>query len=336
MGRCVFWCALAFAVTLVYSVAAALLLTGLLPAAVGLAAHIVGEATGDQFLKTCDNLINLFIQLGALAIFGAWWRALDGHAMLRGRRRGLLRGALARAQRVGGVVGAGVALQLLLSIVLTTLRNLAVPVMEEYTTRMDAAGTSEFTVLSLVVLAVGAPLLEELMCRGVMFEFALRAVTAEPLGIWSGPHGRRRAAREGSLRRRARRVSPRQFWCANLIQAALFGMAHGNVVQAVYATALGLVLGWVAWRTGRLRYNMLLHLTLNASSYAVDALWGVLAPFGIVVFIAVPVLVALWGIEAFRAGSVPVAGLIGAGGSRDAAAAMGEAPRDAAGDTLSC
>ncbi len=45
--------------------------------------------------------------------------------------------------------------------------------------------------------------------------------------------------------------------------AALFALFHGNLSQAFYAFLLGLVLGYVYLRSGRMRYNCALHICIN-------------------------------------------------------------------------
>ena len=64
----------------------------------------------------------------------------------------------------------------------------------------------------------------------------------------------------------------RAFWVANVLQALAFGVLHMNIIQGSYAFALGILQGWVFWRTGKLGYAMLLHFALNASSYLVAPL----------------------------------------------------------------
>ena len=62
-----------------------------------------------------------------------------------------------------------------------------------------------------------------------------------------------------------------------------------NLIQGSYAFALGIVEGWVFWRTGKLRYSILLHFALNASSYLVAPL----APY--INMLPAPVMFALFG-----------------------------------------
>lgn len=45
--------------------------------------------------------------------------------------------------------------------------------------------------------------------------------------------------------------------------ALLFAMLHGNISQMFYAFALGVIFGWVALRTGRIRETVALHAAIN-------------------------------------------------------------------------
>ena len=50
---------------------------------------------------------------------------------------------------------------------------------------------------------------------------------------------------------------------AIIVSAFAFGLFHGNLYQLFYATALGLVLGYVYTKTRRSIYNCLLHIAVN-------------------------------------------------------------------------
>ena len=50
---------------------------------------------------------------------------------------------------------------------------------------------------------------------------------------------------------------------AVILSALMFGLFHGNFSQMFYAFLLGLVLGYVYLRTGRLRYTIALHMIIN-------------------------------------------------------------------------
>lgn len=50
---------------------------------------------------------------------------------------------------------------------------------------------------------------------------------------------------------------------AILVSAVVFGLVHGNINQFLYATAFGVMAGYVYVHTGKIRYTMALHMMLN-------------------------------------------------------------------------
>ena len=59
------------------------------------------------------------------------------------------------------------------------------------------------------------------------------------------------------------RLRPYGETCALAVSAVLFGLFHGNLTQFCYGGLLGIVFGYVYLKTGRLRYSVLLHMTIN-------------------------------------------------------------------------
>jgi sodium transport system permease protein len=59
---------------------------------------------------------------------------------------------------------------------------------------------------------------------------------------------------------------------AILITSVVFGISHGVLQQSLSATVMGLVLGWIAYRTGSVLPGILLHLTNNALSVSMQRL----------------------------------------------------------------
>lgn len=53
---------------------------------------------------------------------------------------------------------------------------------------------------------------------------------------------------------------------AILFTAVMFGLMHKNLSQILYATAIGIILGYVSVKTGRLIYNSLIHIMINSYS----------------------------------------------------------------------
>ncbi len=52
-------------------------------------------------------------------------------------------------------------------------------------------------------------------------------------------------------------------WPAVLVGALIFSLVHGNFFQIFYAFAVGVLLGWLYLRTGKILYPILLHFTVN-------------------------------------------------------------------------
>ena len=55
-------------------------------------------------------------------------------------------------------------------------------------------------------------------------------------------------------------------WTAILVSSLLFACMHGNLIQVFYAFLLGLLLGYIYERSGKLRYTLLVHILINAYS----------------------------------------------------------------------
>ena len=230
-----------------------------------LAAQVAALVAIELALPSFDTDRLAFLATAASLVLAVlWWRHLRPGARLRREvarpsrpeRRVLLTCAL---------LVLGLVLQVTLSIVLTMVLPLFPEVMEFYLELMELVGISGQTdLVTLLDIAVLAPIAEEAICRGVALEFCLRATCPEP----------RHAARGD--------VPTARFWAANVAQALIFAVMHLNIIQGAYALALGLLLGWIVRRTGRLRYAALLHMAVNASSELMDVLdpllGGVLVP----------------------------------------------------------
>lgn len=61
-------------------------------------------------------------------------------------------------------------------------------------------------------------------------------------------------------------------WIAIAISAILFGMVHGNVQQFVHATLIGLILGWMYYRTDSILPGVLFHWVNNSAAYVISNL----------------------------------------------------------------
>lgn len=257
-----------------------------------------GFFTGDVETVFDDSLVYALAlaQLLTLAVTMPWWWCrIRPRSFSSARDRELPRGD-ALFMRVVGIILLGVAMQMIISYILSLVLPMFPALEEGYDEMMNDGTTSELSAISLLVVAVGAPISEEIACRGLMLEFSLRALCPEWREAWR-ERGRRHRARLPLGDASAMRVPPARFWIANLIQAVLFGILHMNLVQGIYAGAMGLVFGWVFWRSGKMRYNICLHLALNFSSYfvgVIDVVFGLLGPIvELIAFIAMLVLGAI-------------------------------------------
>lgn len=128
----------------------------------------------------------------------------------------------------------GIFLNLAFISILTFVYQLlpASEVMERYSELMEKImGGSAFLVLLVTVVA--APLTEEIMVRGVIYNDFKKATSVR---------------------------------VALLIQALVFGLIHGNIVQGTYAFILGLILGSIYHRYKTIWASILLHFSFNLTS----------------------------------------------------------------------
>ncbi|HMG09671.1 MAG TPA: CPBP family intramembrane glutamic endopeptidase [Mucilaginibacter sp.] len=88
-------------------------------------------------------------------------------------------------------------------------------------------------VFSLVTVIIAAPIMEEILCRGILLKGLLK------------------------------NYSPQK---AILISAIFFGVMHLNPWQALPAFCAGLFLGWVFYKTQSVIPGMIIHATINATA----------------------------------------------------------------------
>ena len=62
-------------------------------------------------------------------------------------------------------------------------------------------------------------------------------------------------------------MSKKNHWVAIMISAAIFGVVHANLAQFINALLMGLILGWMYYRTGSLVPGILLHWVNNTMAY---------------------------------------------------------------------
>lgn len=140
---------------------------------------------------------------------------------------------------VGMMVGTALCAQFACAIVLQIFAKAFPGIYGNYEKLMEV---SDINVLpawaTLLIVAVWAPLAEELVFRAMLF----------------------RTLRKGFC-----------FWAAALISGAAFGIYHMNLVQGIYAGLLGLLLAWFYEKTNSLLGCYLFHFLFNLLNYALPA-----------------------------------------------------------------
>lgn len=135
---------------------------------------------------------------------------------------------------------AGVLIQIMVDGILTLVSPLFPKTFDAYYKLISNVSGMNVTVPMVLASYVIAPIGEELFFRGVIMGYAKRYMPAA---------------------------------CAIVFQGILFGLYHGNIVQGIYASILGCVLGYVAHRTNNLAYSMLLHFSINISLLFIPSAW---------------------------------------------------------------
>ena len=228
-----------------------------------------------------------------------WWRYLWPRSFMarwQGERP-LGGGAHGAWRRIACVIVIGLALQVVVGYVTDAVLSLLPEAAADYSELVEETGLGDTSYLAVLTTVLGAPFCEELLVRGVIFEFSLRAFNPQCRPLWK----RRRymQAQDSSMVPWAA-PSTWGIAAALVLQAAVFGFMHMNWVQGCYAGAAGLIFGWVLVTTGKLRYTILLHFAFNAGSYLMTLLWFVNTPFDAVVTVAIAGIILVEAMRSLR------------------------------------
>ena len=178
-----------------------------------------------------NTIAMIVFSIFCVALFGIWYyKSCGGDFRLNLKKT-------VHPLQIIGIILLVPGTQFLSSILVSMISTIFPSWLEAYESLLENAGINEnISALMLIYSVCLAPISEELIFRGVTLRIARRAFP---------------------------------FWVANIIQAALFGAFHMNVLQACYAFALGLVLGYVCEHGGSIYYTIFFHFLFN--------LWGTTA-----------------------------------------------------------
>ena len=127
-------------------------------------------------------------------------------------------------------------------------------IMENYNELIETSGLTDNSVLTFVCVIVIGPIVEELVFRGLSY---------------------------GYLRKSGLSAIP-----AIIIQALLFGLFHMNLVQGLYATVLGIAIGYVRYKFDSVSLGVLFHMLFNIfDSFSGGQLQNVDEMYQVIIFI---------------------------------------------------
>jgi hypothetical protein len=140
------------------------------------------------------------------------------------------------------VVGFGMFLNLLMLTILSFVSELEVfsKPMNRYDKLMEETFNGPFIII-LIAVIIAAPLFEEIVVRGIVFNDFKKALPV---------------------------------WMAIIIQALIFGLMHMNLIQGSYATLLGIILGLIYYYYKSIWIPILMHFSFNLTSIMFEEIFG--------------------------------------------------------------
>lgn len=124
----------------------------------------------------------------------------------------------------------GVFLQYAADVCILIAAQFSPEVFQTYMSFLEERGNLRVSLAAFCSTVIAAPLLEEFVYRGILFSKAQKY---------------------------------RSFGICNVIQALIFAVMHGNMLQALLTFLLGLLLGWVVRHFDSVFPAVLLHMMIN-------------------------------------------------------------------------
>jgi membrane protease YdiL (CAAX protease family) len=190
-----------------------------------IATTITESMTGDFSL-----VLNIFVGVCCVILFGIWYK----RSYVKENKIKLKE--VFSGKTLIWITLLGVGLQIGIALLLTLVASLKPEWFKSYNELMKQLGGGS-SLLSFVAIVIVAPISEELIFRGVIFE-------------------------------KCKKVMP--LLAANILQAVLFGVMHFNIIQGLYAFVLGIFLGVVCTKRKSIVSAIALHMVFNLSGVLLD------------------------------------------------------------------
>jgi len=147
-----------------------------------------------------------------------------------------------------------------------SIRQAGSPVVFPITILLAVAGSFMLiTVLSSIQILLGT----ELQTSGLEFEDLTieQSIISVVLVVFLVPVAEELCFRGLSQNHFYKKFS---FWAANCLQAGFFGLVHGVPIQVAYAFLIGLLIGWMYHKSGRLFVAIIAHMAFNSGGYILE------------------------------------------------------------------
>ncbi len=138
-------------------------------------------------------------------------------------------------KKIVALAGLGIALNYITIAVLTLLPESIMSAYEKSSSVLDSSNG----ILTMIGTAIAAPIIEEIIFRGLIFD---RLKKGMPVVL------------------------------AGIISAVVFGLAHGQIIWICYAGVLGLILAYVYHKTGSIKATIAIHMAYNSNSVILSVL----------------------------------------------------------------
>lgn len=175
----------------------------------------------------------------AIILFYLWYRKNVEYSILeRAEPKEII-----KLKNMGIFLLVGIGCQLFAAGLLSLVR----PVFDELFASYDENISSLFAADTIIVAAyvvVLAPIIEELMLRGIMYSKLRQEIS---------------------------------FTVANILQATVFGIYHGDIIQGIYAFGIGLLFGYIYEKGRTLLAPIIVHIIINGSGFVLQ--WLKLGPY---------------------------------------------------------
>lgn len=181
-----------------------------------------------------DYCLMVMAVMVAIILFYIWYKRYGRNGILE---KSDLRNII-NIKNIGIYLMIGIGCQFFIAGLLTIIRPLFETLFSYYDKTISSLFVADPIIVAVYVIIL-APIIEELMLRGIMFN-------------------------------RLRQAIP--FAAANILQAAVFGIYHWDIIQGLYAFGIGLLLGYIYERSRNLLAPIIVHMFINGAGFLLQSL----------------------------------------------------------------